>query len=338
MTKPRIDIDSYLRLTELADYIVPFCLRVVCDLRLADLLVDGARPVGELAELTGSHGPSLHRVLRALACKGIFTETEPGWFALTPLAEPLRSDHPFSIAECFPLMPPDIDSWGRMGHTLATGQVTFDHLHGTGYYDWFTDPRRAVDAERFELSSESVNPFVLRTVLPAHPWGDYRTLVDVGGGYGSFALGILRRHRQLEVTVLDQPHVVAAGQRRQREEPDADRLRFVAGDFFDAVPPGADAYLLKTILHDWADERAARILAAVRAAMRPDSTLLVLESVRTPGDGTDVGRVMDVKAMVLFGGHTRTEAELATLFAGAGLELTGLRHTPTMSLIQARPV
>ena len=161
-------------------------------------------------------------------------------------------------------MQTDVRSWGRMGHSLQTGDVTFESLYGTGYYQWFTDPDRARDAERFELSSESVNPLVLRTVLRCYDWGAHRTLVDVGGGYGSFALGVLDRCPDLSVTVLDQPHVAAVGSRRAAEHPAADRCTFQGGSFFDEVPAGADAYLLKTVLHDWPDAEALDNSTCVR--------------------------------------------------------------------------
>ncbi|GAA3734234.1 methyltransferase [Salinactinospora qingdaonensis] len=337
--RARLDIESYVRLTELADYIVPFALRVICDIGLADHLVDGPRPVDELAEATGTHAPSLHRALRALACRGIFTETEPGTFALTPLAEPLRADHPFSVQECFPLMPPDVMSWGRMDHSLRTGEPAFEALHGTGYYDYFTAPERAEDARRFELSSESVNPFVLRTVLPAYDWGSMATLVDVGGGYGTFATGLLERHPHMSATILDQPHIAEVAKEKVAAGPVADRCTVTGGDFFESVPAGAEGYLLKTVLHDWDDERAGQILRAVRAAMAPESRLVVVESLREDGDDADdVGKVMDVKAMVLFGGHARTQEEFDALFAAAGLRRSRVVATPTMTVLEARAV
>jgi hypothetical protein len=311
----------------------------VCDLRLADHLADGPRPVAELAAATGTHARSLHRVLRALACRGIFAETaEEGTFELTPLAEPLRSDHPFSVRACFPLMPADVRAWARMDHSLRTGSSAFAVVHGAGYYEHLADPARADDAVRFEQSAESVNAFVLRTVLRAYDWGRFATLVDVGGGHGSFVAGILARHPRMTATLVDQPHVAAEAVRLLAGTPVADRCAVVAGDFRDAVPAGADGYLLKTVLHDWPDDVATRILRTVRAAMRDDSTLVVVESVRHPGDGEDVGKLMDVKAMVLFGGRTRSEEEFGSLFAAAGLRLTGVVPTATMSVLAGCPV
>src|SRR5712691_8815979 len=126
--RPRIDIQSIFRLTELADYVIPFAIRVVCSLRVADLLIEGPRSVEELAEQTGTHGPSLQRVLRALACKGIFTEVSPGHFGLTPLAQPLRSDHPLSLREAYPLLPADIQAWAHFDYSVRSGEPAFNYV------------------------------------------------------------------------------------------------------------------------------------------------------------------------------------------------------------------
>lgn len=337
LSHPRLDIASYLRLTELADYVVPFAIRIVCDLKLADHLIDGPRSVEDLAAATSTRPGPLYRVLRALACRGIFAETTDGTFELTPLAEPLRSDHPFSLQACFPLMPPDVRAWARMDQSLRTGAATFPVVNGAEYYQYFAEPERAADAVRFELSAESVNAFVLRGVLSAYDWGRFTSIVDVGGGYGSFIEGVLLRHPAMTATILDQPQVAAEAARRMAASPVADRCTVVAGDFRASVPAGADAYLLKTVLHDWPDQLAIEILRVVRRAMRDDSRLLVVESVRRQGNDADVGKLMDVKAMVLFGGRARSEDEFRELLRAAGLELSAVVPTATMWLLEGRP-
>src|SRR4051794_13615339 len=128
--RARLDIASYVRLTELADYIVPFAIRVVCDLGVADHLADGPVSLDSLARETGSHAPSLRRVIRALASRGIFPETATDVFGLPPLAEPLRSDHPLSLREAYPLLPGDVVAWAHFDHSVRTGEPSFDHAHG----------------------------------------------------------------------------------------------------------------------------------------------------------------------------------------------------------------
>ena len=333
---PRIDLASVTRLTELADYIVPFTIRVMCDLAVADHLVDGPLPVDVLARRVGAHPGALTRGLRALAGRGIFTEVEPEVFGLTPLAEPLRSDHPFSVRECFPLMPPDIYSWARLTHSLRTGETAFGHVHGGAhYYDHFA--KHPYECVRFEKSAESVNPFVLRTVLPVLDLAAARTLVDVGAGHGTFVAGLLARHPRLRATLVDLPHVVAEAPAVLERAGVADRCETRGGSFFDPLPAGADVYLLKTIIHDWPDDKAARILRNVRAAARPDSRVVIVESVSRFGNHDDTGKVMDVKALALFGGRTRTEDEFRGLLGEAGFQLLRVTPTSSMSVLEAVP-
>ncbi|WP_055483317.1 methyltransferase [Sphaerimonospora mesophila] len=329
------DGDAIAELLRLADYIVPFAIRTACDLGLADLLTDGPRPVAELAEETGTHPPSLHRLLRALASTRVFAEVAPGVFGLTPLAEPLRSDHPLSLRDAYPLLPADIRALGRTGHTLRTGEAAFDLLYGRDYWAYLgANPEEGAAVDRW---MESLNRLHLRTVLSAYDWSGARTVVDVGGGNGAFLAGLLSRHRDARGVLLDLPHVVAAAPALLSEAGLAGRCEVVPGSFFDSVPTGADLYVLKTVLPGWPDEPAERILRNVRAAMRRDSRLVLLEAIIPDGDGFDVAKLVDVHTMVLTGGRHRDRHELGRLLARAGLELLRAVPTPTLTLLEARP-
>jgi SAM-dependent methyltransferase len=331
-------VDGILRVQELADYIIPMSIRAVSDLRVADLMTAGPRTVEDLAAETGTHAPTLRRVLRALACKGVFEEVEPGCFGLTPLAELLRSDHPLSLADAYPLLPGDIRAWARFDHTVRTGGSAFEHLFGQRYYDYLA--AHPDECARFDASVECQSRLVLRLLHSAYDWGALGTIVDVGGGSGVFLAGLLARHRRLRGVLFDLPHVVARAPRVLARARVADRCEIVAGSFFDAgaVPAGGDTYLLKTILHDWRDEDAAALLRAVRRAMRPDSRLVALEGLLTPGDAPEIGRLLDLHSLVLVEGPDRGPDELGRLLAAAGLELTRIVPTSTLSILEARPV
>lgn len=335
VVQDRVDFDTMLRLMETADYVIPFAIRVAGDFKVADHLVDGPLPVAELARRTGTHAPSLERVLRALTIKDIFTEVEPGVFGLTPMAELLTTDHPDSLQGTFPLMPADIAAWARTIHSIRTGETAFEHVHGQNYYDYFAT--RPEDCARFDRSVQTLNILIVRTLLPAYPWGAIGTLVDVGSGTGDFTAQVLVRNPATRAILFDLPHVVPRARPIMEKAGVGDRCEYVAGDFFTEVPPGADVYLLKTILHDWDDARAGAVLRTVRAAMRPDSRVVVLESVPLPGDEYDIGKVMDIKQLVLFGGYARSRPQFEELFAAAGLALTSLTRTPTMAVIEGRP-
>ncbi|MFC4014159.1 methyltransferase [Nonomuraea purpurea] len=325
-TRPRIDIQSVFRLTELADYIIPFTIRAICDLGVADHLAEGPRTVEELAEATGTHAPSLHRALRALACKGIFTETEQGVFDLTPLAQPLRSDHPVSLRAAYPLLVPDIEAWAAFDHSIRTGQASFDGVHGRGYWEYMAD--HPDDSARFDASQQAATRLELRTSLPAYDWAALRTLVDVGGGNGAFLGGILAKIPSLRGTVFDLPHVVAGAHERLADYGVSERCEVVGGSFFEEIPAGAGGYLLKRILYGWDDEHALALLRAVRKAMRQDSRLLILEPVVRTGNEFDVGKLYDLLLLCMVGGGARSQEHIEGLLAEAGLRLE--RTVPTL--------
>jgi hypothetical protein len=332
----RTDLPALLRLTELADYIVPFAIRVVADLGVADQLAGGPLAVEELARAVGAHAPSLRRVLRLLVQQEIFAEPEPGLFALAPLGAPLRSDHPASLRHAFPLLRADVEAWARFDHTLASGKAAFDFVHGRGYYDHLA--AHPDMGARLDRAVQATNPLLVRSLSRIYDWSACGELVDVGGGNGAFLAGLLQRHPSLRGVLFDRAHVVAGAAAVLREAGVADRCRVVEGDFFAAVPAGAGGYLLKTILHDWADEPARRLLGVVRAAAGHGSRLLVLEALLPPLDQFDIGKLMDVHSLALAAGPDRDLDQLQALLASAGFRLHAVhRSSSAMTLLEARP-
>jgi hypothetical protein len=334
-SRPRLDLGSFIRLTELADYFVPFTIRAVAELGIADQLIAGPRTVEELAGATGTHAPSLRRALRALACKGVFTEVEDGRFALTPVAELLRSDHPLSLRDAYHLMPSDVAAWAQLDHSLRTGEPAFDHVHGMSLWDWLAE--HPADGERFDRGMQAMTRLELRGMGSAYDWGSLSLLADVGGGNGALLGGLLSQHAGLEGLLFDLPHVVAAASTVLARAGVADRCQVVAGSFFDIIPEGADAYLLKRILYGWDDDGAARVLRSVRAAMAPGSRMLVIEPVVDAGDPSGFGALLDVVMLAVDGGRARSTSELGALFAAAGLELTRVVKTMMFPIVEARP-
>jgi hypothetical protein len=274
-------------------------------------------------------------VLRALCHRGVFTETEPGVFGLTPLSQPLRSDHPLSVRDTYALLASDVRAWAHLGHTARTGQPGFQRAHDQTYWQYLaTHPDDGAAVDRW---MENASRLHLRTVAPAYPWRELASLVDVAGGTGVFLAGILARHPELRGVLLDLPHVVAGAGRVLERAGVLHRCEVVGGDLFDGVPPGADAYLLKTVLPGFDDATAERTLRALRAAMRPDSRLLLLEAVLPEGDVFDVAKLFDVHTLVLTGGAHRTLADTGRLLDQAGLRLVRTIPTPTLTIIEARP-
>ena len=328
--------DLRFALMDLAlSYLFPAALRAAAALGVADHLADGPRPVAELAGAVGADPLNLHRVLRLLATRGIFTEDDAGRFALTPSAELLRTDVPSSFAPAV-LMITDTTFWrpaGELEETVRTGRTPFDRLFGMPFFEHFArDPgTAAVFHVGMASMSDPENPVVARAFdLPPDA-----TVVDVGGGHGGLLLSVLREHLDARGVLFDQPHVLAG--HRLGELGADDRWELAAGDFFTGAPPG-DAYLLKRILHDWDDEHALRILRQCRRAVSDRGRVLVVDAVVPPGNDPDPGKVIDLLMMSSFTGRERTRADFDALFARAGFRLTRVLPTDTrLSIVEGVP-
>jgi hypothetical protein len=323
------------RLAELADHALPTTIRAVTALGIAELIAEHPQPVATLAEKTGADPARLLAALRGLARVGIVTESAPECFGSTDLAELTRADRPHSLQGCLPLMTADVRAWAELHHTLRTGRPAFAYVHGQTYYEYLAE--RPEDNARFDASQEGATRLELRAALRGYDWGSAGTLVDVGGGNGTFLAGVLQRHPGLRGVLFDLPFVVPFSADILAAQGVADRCAVHGGSFFDGVPAGYDTYLLKRTLYNWDAESAVRILRAVRTAMRDDSRLLIFEPTRRPGDTFDVARLTDVIMLVFTGGALRTIDELSTLLGKAELHLSRLVPTPMFPVLEIVP-
>jgi hypothetical protein len=313
-------------------------ISVVAKLGTADALADGPRSVDELAAAAIAHAPSLYRVLRALASVGIFAEDEDGRFRLTPLAEPLRSDAPRSVRAFAIMLGEEWNwrPWGDLLHSVTTGQPAFEHAYGTGIFAYMADRPEA--GAIFDAAMTSRSDPDAEAVTAAYDFSTFRTVVYVGGGRGSLLASILRANPDVRGILFDQPHVIPGAQQYLEAVGLWQRCELVAGDFFESVVAGGDAYVLKWIVHDWDDERALRILERCHQAVPATGRLLLVETVIPPGNDPSFGKLADVAMLVWTGGQERTEAEYRALLATAGFELT--RVVPTrssLSVVEAVP-
>lgn len=332
----RPDLEALFRLTELADYIVPFALRAAVELNIADHLSESARSVEELAVVTGADARALRRLLRCLSSKGVFVEVEAGRFALTPPSELLRSGHPVSLRDAFPMIHADLQAWARADHSLRTGEAAFPVAHGRHYWEYMEEHPEA--SLRVDRAVESSNRLIVRMFDRLYDWDRIRLLVDVGAGNGSFLAGLLARHTSMRGIVFDMPHVTVSASRVLELAGARERCEVVAGSFFKQIPEGGDAYLLKTILHDWNDERATAILRRISASIPPDGCLLVIEALIEMGNRYDLGKLLDLNSFVLAGGVDRTEQQYETLFRESGFLLKRVvRTTNALALMEAIP-
>jgi DNA-binding Lrp family transcriptional regulator len=294
-------------------------LGVVAELGVADALAGGPMPVTELAREVGADSDTLHRLLRALASDGVFTETEPGVFENTDASEMLGAGTGWGdFAHLFGGV------WHRTAGELdATGEPPFPRLYGTDFWSWLAehpDERAAFDRAMEQGWERRVER------LAAVDWRGDEVVVDVGGGNGSLLVELLKRRPGLRGIVLDLPET-------NRDEAALARagVEFVPGNFFDAVPDG-DVYVLSTILHDWDDDRAAAILRTIRATASHDSRLLVIETVVEPGNEPDAAKWLDLLMLALFAGRERDEEQWRALLDAGGFEPTDIAD----GLIEAR--
>ncbi|HEU4368605.1 MAG TPA: methyltransferase [Methylomirabilota bacterium] len=312
-------------------------IHVVARLGIADLLGPEPRTADELAEAAQVHGPSLHRILRALATLGVFAEDSEGRFRHTDLSEKLRADHPESV-RAWALMLGAHFVWRPLGdlyESVRTGTGGFRRLYGEPFFAWTTT--HPEDGAVFQAAMTSGSAQRLPAVLAAYDFSRFECVVDVGGGHGALLAGILTASPRTRGVLYDLPSVVT-GADALRAPDIAGRCEVVGGDFFDAVPAGGDAYLLSRIIHDWDDEAALKILGHCRRAIRADGRLLLFESVSKPPNEPDPNKFLDVW-FIGGGGRERTEAEYRALLRRAGFALA--RAVPTgapSAILESHPV
>lgn len=294
-------------------------IHVAARLGVPDLLASGTSRIDALAQATGCHAPSLYRVLRALAGAGILEEIEPRSFALTALGEALRSDVAGSVHAAVLMLLDDWNwrPWAQLLHTVRTGETAFRRVHGMPVFDYLSANPEA--AASFDAAMGSLSAMQAPDIAEACDLSGMREIIDVGGGRGTLLAALLHRHRDLRGVLFDVPHVVREAVALLEREGVAGRCRLVGGNFFEALPRGADACLLRDILHDWDDERAGLILANCRAALPEHGRLILVERVVSVDLHAALPALLaDLEMLVNIGGRERTEEELRTLLKRGG--------------------
>ncbi|MGX7826233.1 methyltransferase [Actinokineospora sp. 24-640] len=314
-------------------------VHVAARLRLPDLVAAGTTGATELAEATGAHPGALRRLLRAMACLGVLVETEPGEFAPGPLCDGLRSDVPGSLHGMALVVsgPEAWRSWGELEYSVRTGQPAWDKVIGTTHFAYLAE--HPEEAEVFNTAMEQFTNAVAAGVVGAVDFTRFGTVVDVGGGNGTLLARVLAACPRTRGVLVDLPAGVVGADRVFAAAGVEDRARVRAGDFFADLPEGADAYLLKSVLHDWDDDNAVRLLTGCRAAMAEGGTVVVVEPVLPDLAAPEAaGMVMsDLNMLVNTGGRERTADEYLALFAAAGLRQDTRSSIGPFDVLVARP-
>ena len=321
-------------------YQITQAIHVAATLGIADLLKVGAREVDALAAATGTHSDSLYRVLRALAAVGVFHEDAERGFSLMPMGSCLRSDAPKPGGPwaSFIGRPYVWQAWGGLIHSVQTGGNAFLHAHGTD--GWTYRAAHPEEGVVFDRAMIGISHSVARAVATSYDFATFDCVVDVGGGRGALLAEILVSHPGLQGILFDQPHVTSHAAETLQSAGIADRCRIVTGSFFDSLPDGTGAYVLKAILHDWDDANAVSILRVCRRAMiGSHGKLLIVERLIAPPNEGPEAKFSDLNMLVSPGGRERTREQFAQLFAASGFRLASVTPTGTrVHVIEGQPI
>ncbi len=307
-------------------------------LGIFDALGKGPASSDELAHRAGSDPLATYRLLRALASNSILKLRRDGRFALTRVGQAMRSDAPGTMAPMVEFVghPKHWEHWGELLYSVRTGNTSAEKLRGMPFFDYLqTDPDLA---GVFNDAMTGVSGMAIEALMGAYDFSDRRLIVDVGGGHGALLSAVLSQARDARGVLFDLPSVVANARPVLDAAGVSARSTVTGGSFFESVPEGGDAYLMKTIIHDWDEASALTILRNVRTAIAPDGKLLLMEMVLPEGAPWHPGMLLDLEMLVSAGGRERTAAEYSELLVQAGFRMTQVLPTAgPMSIVEARP-
>jgi hypothetical protein len=304
-------------------------ITAAAELGIADALAKGPLSADELAAAVNADADAISRLLRALSSRGIFRQRRDGRYDLTPLADTLRRDAEVSIAGWAQWLgsPQHREHWSHFSDAIRTGRSVVPGLRGKPMFEYLAD-----EPELGEIFNEAMtggSALTIGPVIAAYDFSPFATIVDVGGGHGRLLAEILAATPQARGILFDQPQVVAGAPAVLAERGVADRVQIAEGSFFESVPPGGDAYVLKSVIHDWPDDDAVRILRNVRNAAAVGSHLLLVEFVLPQHNREYVGNWLDLEMLLALDARERSAAEFERLFTSAGFRLK--RVVPTAS-------
>jgi SAM-dependent methyltransferase len=309
----------------------------VVELGVPDQLAKGARRCRDIAREADVSEDGLYRLLRALASVGLFAESADRRFRLTGTGQLLRSEHPESLAGYARFTAHDITwrPWGKLSYSVKTGMPAFDHVFNEPIFEHFS--RNPEVAAVFDDAMTSISAMEARDASDAYDFKGIETLMDVAGGHGLLLATVLRRHKRMRGVLFDLPHVAAGAAATFTRAGITGRVRIESGDFFKELPSGADAIIMKHIVHDWDDDSATRILQTSHRALGPGGKVLIVDPVVPPRNVPHYGKYLDLEMLVLTPrGRERTKAEFAKLLRGAGFRLSRVVATEgPLSIVEA---
>ena len=295
---------------------------------IPDLVEAGPKSANELASQIGADPEALYRLMRATASVGVLSEGPDGKFSETPMSAVLRSNGKPSL-RAFAIMGGREwhgRGWSRLEYCVRTGKQALEQIYGAPIFEYFK--QHPDEGQIFNDAMTSISTGDSPAVADAYSFEGIHSIVDVGGGHGLLLATILERNPQMKGTLYDEPHVIE-GAKNGPLKPVMERCTLASGNMFSSVPAGADAYIMKHIIHDWPDELCIKILEACRKGVNPGGKLLVVDDVIQPGNDFYPGKFLDLQMLIFPGGKERTEKQFRALFAAGGWKLSRVVPTTT---------
>lgn len=302
---------------------------IAAKLGIPDLLAERPQTAEELAAKIEAHAPSVYRLLRTLASIGLFRETADRKFELTPVAALLCSKAPNSMRDFAIMMGEEWiwQAWGELMYSVQTGGVAHEKVQRMSSFEFFERNEQA--GKVFNRAMTNFSLSVIPAILQAYDFSGIRKVVDIAGGHGLLLAAILKANPQAQGILFDLPFVIEGAVELLEKEGVRHRVELATGDFFQAVPPGADAYMMKHIIHDWDDESSVRILRNIHSVMNKNGKVLIIEMVVPEGNEPHASKALDILMLVMEGGKERTKDEYRKLLEASGFRLT--KMIPTKS-------
>ena len=300
--------------------VVTKAIYCVAKLNIADTLAaEGPMNASALAAKSGAHAESLYRLMRALASIGIFREDQNGNFSLTPMAECLRDDSPDSVkAMALGIGNVWFKAYSELMYPIQTGKPGFEHAMGMPVFEYLTT--HPEEGKIFDRMMTDIHGGETAPMIDNYDFSAFKTIVDVGGGNGEVITSILQKNKEVKGILFDLPEVIDRARQNIASKGLNDRCRLEAGNFFESVVKGGDAYIMRHIIHDWSDADAVTILSNCRKAMNPGGKVLVVEAVIQEGNEPSPFKLLDI-TMLMVGGKERTKKQFEDIFSKAGLKL-----------------
>jgi hypothetical protein len=315
--------------------------RAICtigELGVSDHIKPGApESVETLARLTGTHERSLYRLLRFTASYGVFRETADRRFDQTPLSAALGTDAAGSFRAATRMFHRMFKGWDGLDHSIRTGEAGAVKVFGEPMFDYIA--RNPELGPLFDAGMTAFHGHETQAMLDAYDFSEVRTLADIGGGNGLLLTAVLRRYPQMHGVLFDLGHVAGRARPGLAAQGLEQRCAVVEGSFFEAIPAGADAYLMRHIIHDWTDEQSVQILSNCRKVIPAHGRILLVEFTVPAANQASLGKDVDMMMLAFPGGMERSHEEYAALFAQSGFRLAKVTPTASaVSVVEGRPV